>query len=422
MYNILNYGAVADGVTVNSQAIQTAIDDCHAHGGGRVLIPAGTFKTGTIWLKSNVELHLEMGASLLGSENIFDYNADDAYPENYGWAPEEWAAKHLIIAHEVDNVAITGLGTINGNASAYYTGELAEGGPYWWRQGLDIIRDKVNFRPGQMFCFIQSTNIHLENVTLKDAPTWTCFFHGSSFITVKGVKVFNPATAPNTDGFDIDSCKYVTVSDCHIDTGDDAIAIRCAEQRLTSQQHCEYITVTNCVFAVSACAFRIGVGIGEINHVRISNIAVYRGEYLINFHTSYLGHGCAKIRDVNFSNISATDVDYCFHVYSANGAWVKDVTVENVRAETCAISDFQCDGDGEMDNFTLRNVELKLFDRYPAPMTERQKRDRGAHALRIHGGTNFRLENVKVKGSLCECEETVSISGCDNLFQRDCNF
>lgn len=114
MYNIRSYGAVPDGKTVCTAAIQSAIDACAANGGGRVTVPAGIYKTGTIWLRSGVELHLEFGSELLASENFDDYNEIEAYPQNLN-SPinEQWVGKHLIIALEVENVAITGLGTVN---------------------------------------------------------------------------------------------------------------------------------------------------------------------------------------------------------------------------------------------------------------------------------------------------------------------
>lgn len=97
--NILDYGAVADGVTVNTAAIQAAIDDCAAHGGGRVTVPSGAFITGTVYLKSNVEFHVDMGALLKASSDICDFNDLDVYPENYDVPSEKWGGKHLIIAH-----------------------------------------------------------------------------------------------------------------------------------------------------------------------------------------------------------------------------------------------------------------------------------------------------------------------------------
>ena len=122
--NILDYGAIADGKTLCTEQIQTAIDACFATGGGRVSVPCGTYYSGTIWLKSNVELHMEHGSVIKASEDLEDYNALDAYPQNFSVKEmENWVGKHLVVAHECENVAITGTGTFNGNG-AVFMGEL----------------------------------------------------------------------------------------------------------------------------------------------------------------------------------------------------------------------------------------------------------------------------------------------------------
>ena len=94
--NILDYGAKGDGIALNTVAIQSAIDECATTGGGRITIPTGIYKSGTIWLRSNIELHLEMGAELLASDNMDDYNELDAYEQNFSVPREEWVGKHLI--------------------------------------------------------------------------------------------------------------------------------------------------------------------------------------------------------------------------------------------------------------------------------------------------------------------------------------
>jgi len=119
MYNILNYGAEPNTGKLCTAAVQAAIDDCAAHGGGRVVVPGGTFVIGSIFLKSHVELHLEAGSVLMASDNLDDYNPDDAYAQNYNSVAEKWNKKHLIIAVELDDVAITGFGTINGHGDAF---------------------------------------------------------------------------------------------------------------------------------------------------------------------------------------------------------------------------------------------------------------------------------------------------------------
>ena len=102
--NILDFGAISDGIALNTKAIQNAINKCAESGGGRVTVPAGVYKTGTIWLKSHVELHLEAGAEFLASDNLDDYNSTDAYEQNYDCLQEGGVGKHLIIAHEIEDI------------------------------------------------------------------------------------------------------------------------------------------------------------------------------------------------------------------------------------------------------------------------------------------------------------------------------
>jgi len=268
--NILEYGAQSE-MTTCTTAIQAAIDACASTGGGRVTIPAGTYISGTIWLRSHVELHLEHGANLIASTNREDYNALDAYPQNYSWPPEEWIGQHLILAVEVEDVAITGTGVIDGRGDFFF-GDICDYGTAYWMHGVALAKDKEKLRPGQLICFVESKNITVRDVTIQNTPCWACFFHGCEVVTVYGVKVFNPPHFANTDGIDIDACRYVTVSDCIIHTGDDAIAIRCEASRLQNTEICtEYVTITNCIISTCACAIRVGVGVGVIKHVRISS-------------------------------------------------------------------------------------------------------------------------------------------------------
>ncbi len=118
IYNIIDFGAVSDGKTINTSAIQKAIDKC-SESGGRVIVPSATFMSGSIELKSNVELYLEQGAHLLASDRLEDYNNEDAYVQNWSGVGEGRVRKHFILCVEQENLSITGLGTIDGNAHAF---------------------------------------------------------------------------------------------------------------------------------------------------------------------------------------------------------------------------------------------------------------------------------------------------------------
>lgn len=422
--NILDYGAVADGRTINTQAINAAVAACAAQGGGRVVVPAGgAFLTGTIWLKSHVELHLAHGALLLASGEMKDYNADDAYPQNFGVEREQWTGAHLILAVGCVDVAITGTGTIDGNAGAFVTeqDEIPQyRSPYLWSRGF-----RHAWRPGQMVCMVECQQLRLEGVTLRNAPAWTAFFHGCDHVQVRGVRVFNAPYMANTDGLDIDSCRYVTVSDCMIDTGDDAIALRNATRRLSDQTRvCEYVTITNCVLASSSSVFRIGVGQGLLQHIRVSNIIAHRGAVLMDFCTEYPPAFHTPLRDINFSNISADDISRPFVVSNQTGVPVSQVTLENIRCQARAAALMTTQTVGSLQDITLRNVDIFLMDD-PEEMNDRLLAQRGDYALECRGVTDLRLEGVRIFAApavQAKWQGMVRVDQCPGLTQRDCRF
>lgn len=412
MYNIKDYGAVADGVTLNTSAIQTAIDVCAAAGGGRVTVPAGTFVTGNLWLKSNVELHLAHGAVLKASEDLADYNEPDAYEQNFNYPSEEWVGKHLILAVEVENVFITGTGTIDGSAAAYYDFvNRIDHSEYVWSDGLSLSKDKVSLRPGQLICFVESSNVGIRDICVRNATCWCCFFHGCEYVQVRGVRIFNDPSAANTDGIDLDCCRFAAVSDCIIETGDDAVAIRCNGKKLKKAPPvCEHITVSNCVFSSASSAFRIGVGEGNIRHIRISNITLHRAGVGLHFMPTINGHGNIEIEDVNFSNVSAVNVCYPMLIGGEAGA-VRDVMLDNIRMKAFCESRIEAQESCVIDGLMLRDVEILLCDEHRV-LTEKSLRQRGKIALRTENAGNVRMERFRIRA-----EESVA-STWDALYNE----
>jgi len=392
--NILDFGAIADGITLNSTAIQSAIDACAATGGGRVTIPYGTFLSGTIWLKSHVELHLEKGAVLLASPNMDDYNELDAYPQNFSCAAsEKWYGKHLIIAHECEDVAITGLGSINGNGDQYF-GEPNFYAKSCWIYGLALAKDPVALRPGQLLCFIECKDVVVTDITCFNLTCWCCFLHGCENVTVRAIKVFSPKTYANTDGIDIDCCRYVTVSDCIIDTGDDAIAIRGSNSRLKHPEKvCEYITITNCVLSSASSVFRIGVGTGLIRHVRISNLTVPEGAILFTFMTSFDGHGHVSMEDIHISGVSATHIVSPLYLYTSNEAYIRNVSFENIYVETYIGSELTASLPDTISDITLRNFTCKIV---PGHLTEEDYLERDDYIFYAHNVSGLTLDHFKI--------------------------
>ena len=171
-FDIRNYGA-STGETCTA-AIQKALDAADAAGGGRVVVPEGTWTSGTVWLRSRVELHLAKGAVLKGSTRQADYNRNDAFPENFWSDAEEWSGGHLVLGYKVEGASITGEGTIDGSGPAFF-GECEEDSWFpGYKYGLKLHPiDRSWFRPGHMVIFFLSKNIRLSGVTLANTPAST---------------------------------------------------------------------------------------------------------------------------------------------------------------------------------------------------------------------------------------------------------
>lgn len=426
MYNIKDYGAVSDGATLCTESIQNAIDDCYKNGGGKVVIPAGKYVTGTVWLRSNVELYLEMGALLIASTNMEDYNDENAYEQNFGSAVEQWVGKHLILAVECNNVAVTGFGVIDGRGDFFFetpcTTSSMSG--YGWRDGISMARDKKLLRPGQLICFVECSYVDVKNITIKNCTCWSCFFHGCEHVNVCGVKIFNAKTAGNTDGIDIDCCRFVTVSDCIIDTGDDGITFRCDAMRLKKRDAInEYITVTNCTLAVSSSAFRIGVGTGCIRHIRVSNVVIARAGTAIQYMTSYAHHGKAQIEDVNFSNISADNVGFAVQLGGDVGS-ICNVTLDNIRMYSLAGVVIEAKDDCIVENVTLCNADFHVINDQ-RELSEWTLEKRGTHMMRAKNISGLTLYNARIlpeDGASKKWDGLFLSENCDDMILRNCNF
>ena len=397
---ILEYGAIGDGGTLNTQSIQNAIDACAKSGGGRVVIPAGVFVSGSIWLKSHVELHLAQGAVLKASPDYRDYNALDAYPQNSSDPESEgWVGRHLIIAVNETDIAVTGHGVIDGSGDAFFEPWQKNpwGWNYCWAYGYSRETDKVNRRLGQVMCLIECEHIRVTDITFRNAACWCCFLHGCDYATIRGVHVFNEKHYANTDGIDIDTCRYVTVSDCVIDTADDAIAIRCdAKKLLKENDRCEHITISNCVLASSSSVFRIGVGHGEIRNIAISNIVMHRGSTGMTFMTDYNGYGRALIENMHFTNIIAENVSYPFDMYESNNCRIQNIVIDGYRIKAMCSAKISANTPDAVSNIAIRNMEVEIGEA-PYELNEKAASQRGEYVFDVQGASNLHFENVRVK-------------------------
>ncbi len=233
VYDITSYGAVSDTTRLSTVAIQTAIDRCSQAGGGRVLIPAGSFKTGSLFLRSNVDLHLENGAVLYGSTDIADYTPVQT---DYVSLRTHTPTIQLIYADGVSNVSISGGGTIDGRGRAFP--KLS-----WNDEGIT--------RP-HLLRFINSKDISVTGVTLRNSGCWMQHYLACDRVRISGITVFNRNNY-NNDALDLDGCHDVVVSDMIADSDDDAITLKSTSPRL-----CEDVTISNCTVSSHCNAIKLG--------------------------------------------------------------------------------------------------------------------------------------------------------------------
>ncbi|WP_198674123.1 glycoside hydrolase family 28 protein [Chitinophaga alhagiae] len=251
---MLDYGAKKDTSALSTDAFNKAIDACHKNGGGKVVVPAGMYRSGTIYLKSNVNLHFEHGATLYASTDARDFPGASktfygSYQDFYGWYA-------LIFAEGASNIAVTGYGVIDGNGSRQY------------RNAKMFPRGVRDGRPRNLL-FIGCNNVTVEGITLTHAGFWNQHYYNCEDVMVNNIKVYNHGRK-NNDGLDIDACRRFVLSNSIIDADDDAIVIKSSDTAVSKD-----ITITNCVISSFANAIKCGTeSTGGFQNISISNCVI----------------------------------------------------------------------------------------------------------------------------------------------------
>lgn len=390
-YNVRDYGAKGDGKTLDHQAINAAIDSCVAHGGGRVVVPAGTYLCGSIRMKSHVELHLSAGAKILAvpaSMKAYD-EAESWEGPAYQDGGHTYFKNSLIYAIGQEHVSITGRGMIDGQGLTKKDTE--KGG----------VVNGGNIGTGdKAIAFKLCRNILIRDVTIYRGGHFAIILTGCELGTVDNVTIDT-----NRDGFDIDCCKYLSVSNCKINTPrDDALVLK-SSYALKKPVITEHIAITNCVItgyklgslldgsyipepvswvcgrfklgtesnggykniSLSNCTFMYSSGLafeevdqGIMENITVSNITMNH----VHHYPIYITTGCRNRgpkerttvstgRDIMISNMVANDVD------SLAGIIVTGMPDEPLR------------------NITLSNIQLKFRGGGRADLAKREYREQG---------------------------------------------
>jgi hypothetical protein len=332
-FSVRDFGALGDGTHLDTTAIQAAIEACHRSGGGTVVLPSGTYLSGTVQLKSNVTLYLAAQARLLGSPDLKDYPELSSVDQLY-----QSGGYSLLAAINAENIGLSGQGTIDGQGAAFPCG--AEGFNFEDEAAAPSTQSFI--RP-MLVHFLECSRVTMRGVTLQHSASWGCHIEKCQYVRLDGVRLFNRANQ-NNDGFDLTYCKDVFASNCSIDCGDDAFALKEGGER---------IVITNCVISTRWAAFRVGPEAhGVYRDITVSNCVV-RNTYGAGIKMQEVEGGVME--DILFDNLVMDNVTGPISIRLGGYlGWKKE------RKESLPI--------GVLRNVRFNNIRATVADNaYPLP-------------------------------------------------------
>jgi len=300
VYAVDKYGAVNDGKTLNTKAIQKAIDDCAGKGGGTVSFQPGKYLTGSLFIRKNVNFEIAEGVEILGSEDILDYPEIDT---RIAGIEMKWPAALLNILDQ-EHAAISGAGLVNAQGKVFwdlYWGMRKEYEP----KGLRWIVDYDAKRPRTVL-IANSKNIILKDIHLQQAGFWTVQVLYSSYVTVDHITISNNigGHGPSTDGVDIDSSSWILVQNCDVDCNDDNFCLKSGRDwdGLRVNRPTEYVVVRNSIARSGAGMLTLGSETsGGIRHVWASGLKGYGTSNALNIKSATTRGG--TVSDIYFTDV-----------------------------------------------------------------------------------------------------------------------
>lgn len=425
-YNVFNFGAVGDGITDDTAAIQAAVDACSAAGGGRVVLPGGrVFRSGALVLRSHLELHLEAGAVLKGSDRLEDYRLfGGGAPEKprvpsyenceYAGAPTHF----FLYARDCEDLAVTGFGRIDGNEEIFY-GEATK----WHIEG--------SFYPRAPLLFLENVScLTIRDVTLTGSAFWTVHMVGCRDVLIDGVRILNNLKMANCDGIDPDHCRNVRISNCHIECADDCIVFKNTASAM-GYGPCENITVTNCTLTSTSAAIKFGSESEDLfRNIVVENCVVSRSNRGISLQLRDGG----SIENVLFHNIVIDTRLFHRDVYWGNGepiavtvlprrAGARTGTVRGVR-----FSNILCTGENGILLYAEEpgSVSRVSFDNVSLYLRRATDYEKGLHDLRptegpayAGGGLSYVYEHGVPDAVFRSCSFSAD-ADMEQLLERPC--
>jgi len=397
-YNIADFGAIGDGKGLNTRAIQKAIDHVAATGGGTVVVPRGVFRTGAVFLKSGVNLHLSRGAVLQGSTNTRDYPRRETRIEGH---TEPWCPA-IVNASRIDHLSITGRGMIRGGGKPFWDA-------FWNRYNADHTTKNLDvYRPRNIF-LEDCNDVLVQGIRLRDSGFWNLHLFRCRHVKIEGVDIRAPYPSPSTDGVDVDSCQHVEITDCHISVNDDCVAIKGNKgpfaAAMTEIPPVEHVRVRRCTFGfghgvltlgseacvvrdvvVEDCTVRHAARAKETNVVARLKLRPDTPQHYENIHWRNIRvEGCCEL-----VAIKAWTQYFDLKGQPSPKQVVKNISISNVRGRLAHFGEISGPKTATVSTVRLENIDV----RYMASRKGTSKQTRPV----VLRADKLRLKNVKVNG------------------------
>lgn len=435
VFNIKQFGAVGDGMTVNTEAFAKAIDACSKAGGGKVIVPAGMWLTGPIHFKNNVNLHLEIGSHIQFTKNYDDYPLVQSNWEGV----DQYRCTSPISGNNLKNIAITGDGIIDGSGEVWrmvkknkltsnqWKELLASGGVVdakgdtWYptkeskeyldfaaklkKEGKTLTREdaekyKIYFRP-VLLSFVECKNVWLDGVTFQNSPAWNLHPLLCENVLVTNLNVRNPWYSQNGDGIDVDACKNVLIYNSKFDVGDDAICMKSgkdAEGRKRGRA-AENIVIQDCIVYHGHGGFTIGSEMsGGVRNIKVDNCNFIGTDIGLRF-KSTRGRG-GIVENIWVSNIYMKDIPtdaLSFNMYYGGFSPTDDKPADEKSKEAKAVE--VNDGTPIFRNIYMKNIYC----------------DGAKDAIVIQGLPEMSIKAIEVENCVMKADRGISIFDADGI-------
>lgn len=342
-FDVRAFGATGDGETLDTRSLQRAIDVCSAYGGGRVVLEKGRYLTGTLTLKSGVDLHVDVSATLLGSTNCADYVESPDIRHVDPTRVARGRATCLVYADEATNIAVSGRGTIDCNGQAFVRPRPVLDA--WTAARCRNERIPGLPTPPRVFFFAGCRNAQVTDITVVNQPSGWCFWvNDCDVVLFDRVRIFGGMQSPNNDGIHINCCRDVLVSNCIIETQDDAVVVRADYGMLKGPRDCERVAFVNCSLMSHCACIRLSfLNDGAIRSCSFSNILMHDSQMGLNLElcpkkgappTGTLGRE-SLVEDILFSNIDMQRVLTPLRCITGNRPEVNCRSIRDIRFSEC---------------------------------------------------------------------------------------